>query len=236
MTSEDTTQSIIHAVGRRYLVAAAGTIILSMSTLADLTAGGRAVCVPIPALHRFSPQEYRQLPSSGLLREDARVELLDGWIIDMPPIGPSHSFGVENSRTVLARLSPAGWHIRTQQPVSLKASEPQPDLAMVRGSLRTYAARHPRASEIGLLIEVSDPSLDIDRDLKLPIYAAADIVECWIVNVVDRQVEVHQRPRPATARRPARYARRRVVGEGGSIALALDGKTLGQVPVAAFFA
>jgi Uma2 family endonuclease len=183
-----------------------------------------------PALHRFTVDEYRRL-----LAEDARVELLDGWVFDMPPIGPSHSFGVENGRDALATLLSAGWHLRTQQPVALGTSEPQPDLAIVRGTRGDYVRRHPGASDIGLLVEVSESSLELDRGLKRAVYAAAGITEYWIVSVIERRVEVFQRPRGPTVRRPAGYGRRRVVGGGKSLPLVLDGRAAGQLPVNVFF-
>jgi Uma2 family endonuclease len=107
---------------------------------------------------------------------------------------PPHAAAVENVRELLREMLPAGWHVRSQQPVTLTASEPEPDAAVVQGHRHDYNARHPGAAEVGLVVEVADSSLATDRGLKARLYAEAGIEIYWIVNLVDRCIEVHTSP------------------------------------------
>jgi Uma2 family endonuclease len=118
-----------------------------------------------------------------------------------------------------------------QSPITFERSEPEPDLAVVRGSHADYKRRHPRPSEVGLLIETSDSSLALDRTDKRPIYADARIPCYWIINLVDRQVEVYSEPLPATDAAPARYAQQAMFGENDKAPLVLDGRTILEIAV-----
>jgi Uma2 family endonuclease len=180
-------------------------------------------------LHRFTVEEYRALPAAGLLPPDARVELLEGVIVDMTPIGPLHSFSVEDFRAVLNGLVPKGWHVRAQQPITLGDSEPQPDVTVVRGERWDYLNRHPGVNDVGLVVEVADTSLATDRRVKSRIYAAAGIPEYWIVHLVKRQVEVLRHPYPAKGRKPAGYHESIVVSRRGGLTLVLDGIERGRI-------
>jgi Uma2 family endonuclease len=160
------------------------------------------------------------------------VELLEGIIVDMIPILAPHSYSVERTRKHLDRMAPAGWIVRPQHPVNLAASEPQPDVAVVRGDDADFAQRHPQAAEIGLLVEVSDATLRRDRGAKCELYAAAGVPEYWIVNLVDRQVEVYNDPHSARGSTAARYRSRHIVRPGGAVPFRLDGKILGEIAVA----
>jgi Uma2 family endonuclease len=187
-------------------------------------------------LHRFTIEEYRALPAAGLLAPDARVELLEGVIVDMTPIGPLHCLVVEEFRIALEGLVPHGWHVRTQYPISIGESEPQPDVGVVRGSRRDYGDRHPGSSEIGLVVEVADTSLMTDRNLKIRVYAGAGIPEYWIVHVAKRQVEVLREPYPAKGKKPAGYRQTSVLSARGKLPLILDGVEVGRIELASVFA
>jgi Uma2 family endonuclease len=148
-----------------------------------------------PAKHRFSVTEYYRMAETGVLRPDARVELLDGQIIDMSPIGPFHG-GVTNYLTTFFVAAANGrWVTSVQNPVRLDAhSEPQPDLMLLKPSADFYRKRHPRPEDVFLLVEISDTTLERDQEDKLPVYARAGIAEVWIVNLNDLTIEVYSQP------------------------------------------
>lgn len=145
--------------------------------------------------HRFTVDEYYRMAEVGLIPRGARVELLDGQIVDMMPIGPFHSGVVNRLNALFLRINPGGWMVVPQNPVQLSAnSEPQPDLMLVKSRPDFYTRSHPCPDDVFLVIEVSDSSLDFDRSEKLPIYGKAGIAELWIVNLQDRQIEVYRDP------------------------------------------
>ena len=144
---------------------------------------------------RFTVEEYHRLAEVGVLHEDDRVELLNGVIVNMRPIGPFHGGSVNRLNRLFEQLSRARWVTSVQNPVHLgEHEEPQPDLLLLRPRDDFYISGHPRAEDVFLLIEVSDSTLLIDREDKLPIYAAAGICEVWIVNLPERVIEVYTHP------------------------------------------
>jgi Uma2 family endonuclease len=148
--------------------------------------------------HRFTTEDYHRLIETGILNEDDRVELLNGQINDMMPIGPFHGGCVKWLAEAFQSLSRKRWITSTHDPIDLgEHDEPQPDLALLRPKADFYRNAHPTAPDIFLVIEVSDSSLLIDRDEKLPIYARSGIPEVWIVNVPEKIVEVYRQPTPA---------------------------------------
>ena len=151
--------------------------------------------MPAQAKHRFSVSEYHRMAETGVLRPDARVELLSGEIIDMSPIGPFHGGVVNYLTEVLTTLARGRWMTSVQNPLHLDDhSEPQPDLMLLRPATDYYRRRHPQSADVFLLIEVSDTSIGIDREDKLPAYGRAGIGEVWIVNLTDLTVEVYRQP------------------------------------------
>ncbi len=164
-------------------------------------------------LHRFSVKDYYRMAETGVLRRGARVELLDGRIIDMSPIGPSHA-GVVIRLTRLFNCFPhAGWLLAVQNPVRLDdCTEPQPDLMLLKPMADDYRSRHPTPEDVFLLIEVSDSTLETDREEKLPVYGRAGIAEVWIVNLVNGTLEVYRKPHSSG------YAPVQILREGDRIA------------------
>lgn len=135
------------------------------------------------------------MAETGVLPPDARVELLDGRIIDMSPIGPFHGGVTNYLNEVFAVAAKGRWITAVQNPVRLDdLSEPQPDLMLLKPTPDFYRRRHPQAQDVYLLIEVSDTTLALDREEKLPIYGRAGIVEVWIVNLVDQTIEIYSQP------------------------------------------
>lgn len=135
------------------------------------------------------------MAETGVLHPDARVELLDGQIIDMSPIGPFHG-GVTNQLNAIFTAAAGGrWVTAVQNPVHLDDhSEPQPDLVLLRPSPDFYRKRHPRSEDVFLLVEVSDASLKTDREEKLPVYGRAGVAEVWIVDLTNLTLEVYREP------------------------------------------
>jgi len=145
--------------------------------------------------HRFTVQDYYRMAETGVLRPDARVELLDGRIIDMSPIGPFHG-GLVNRLSRFFILRAKGlWTASTQNPLRLNDySEPEPDIMLLKPAADDYTSRHPEPKEVFLLVEVADRTLDYDREQKLPAYGRAGVPEVWIVNLIEQTIEVYREP------------------------------------------
>jgi Uma2 family endonuclease len=143
--------------------------------------------------HRFTVDDYHRMAGAGILGEDSRVELIRGRIVDMAPINAPH-LGMVNRLTRLLPIVLAGrGMLSVQNPVRLDdGSEPEPDVAVLRPRADDYETATPRASDVLLIIEVADTSLVEDREVKGPLYAESGIPEYWIVNLVDRVVEVYR--------------------------------------------
>lgn len=147
-----------------------------------------------PTRRRFTVEEYCAMAEAGILAEDERVELLDGEIFVMPPIGEPHEFGTDLfNRELTHRLYDRAL-VRVQNSIRLNDyGLPEPDIAIVRFR-NDYHRNRPTPADVLLVIEVADSSLRRDRELKLPHYAAAGIPEVWIANVPARQVEAFHDP------------------------------------------
>ncbi len=135
------------------------------------------------------------MAETGVLRADARVELLDGRIIDMSPIGPFHGSITKYLIELFTTAAKKRWITAVQDPVRLDDhSEPQPDLMLLKPLADFYRKRHPQPEDVFLLVEVSDTTLTTDRDDKIPAYGHAGIGEVWIVNLADLTIEVYREP------------------------------------------
>lgn len=146
---------------------------------------------------RFTVDEYYRMAASGILHEDDRVELIDGEIIEMSPIGKHHASCVKRLNVLLIRMLGQRAIIGVQDPLQLSNySEPQPDITVLKFRDDYYAERHPTPEDTLLLIEVADTTLGYDRGVKLPMYAATGVPEAWIVNLSDDVVEVYRQPGP----------------------------------------
>jgi len=151
--------------------------------------------MPVLTAHRFTAGEYYRMAETGLLAPNARVELLDGQIIDMSPIGPLHGGLTKRLNQFFSRTAKGRWVVAVQDPLHLdEHSEPQPDLMLLKPAPGDYTDRHPAPKDVFLIIEVSDTSLHYDREEKLPAYARAGITEVWIVNALEKNIEVHREP------------------------------------------
>ena len=149
------------------------------------------------AKHQFSVADYHEMLDRGILTVRDRVELIRGEVVEKMPFGSLHIACVD--RLTLLLILAVGKQAITsvQNPIVLADSEPEPDLVLKRPRADFYAADKVRPVDVLLAIEVSDSSLDFDRDVKGPLYAESGIVEYWIVNLIESCLEVHRRPSPA---------------------------------------
>ena len=154
------------------------------------------VFLPAERLRRFSIAEYHKMGEVGILEEYERVELIDGVITKMAPIGSRHAACVNKlSRFFFSILPTEDATIAVQNPIILDdGTEPEPDTALLKPRDDAYASGHPRPSDVLLIVEVADTSVDYDLAVKLPRYAAAGIPEVWLVNIPDQKIEVHKMP------------------------------------------
>ncbi len=152
---------------------------------------------------RMSVQRYHQLIQAGAFTEHDEVELLDGVVTEKMSKNPPHRISTRQCDLAFSRVVPVGWHVQNQEPVTLQNSEPEPDVAIVRGQLHDYACRHPAPADVALVVEVADTTLLTDR-FKAQLYASAGIPVYWIVNLSERVIEVQQDPTPPDG--PTHYA------------------------------
>ncbi len=143
----------------------------------------------------FTADEFHRMAETGVLREDDRVELVDGEIVQMTPIGSPHAACVDRLMVLLQRWVEGRGILRVQGPIRLDAhSEPLPDLSVLRPRADFYASAHPMPSDILLVVEVADTSFRYDRDIKVPLYARASIAETWLVDLLNERVEIFTQP------------------------------------------
>lgn len=160
----------------------------------------------------FNVDEYYRMLDVGVLTRDDRVELIDGEIIEMNPIGSRHAACVTRVGELLTGLFMKAVIVRIQNPVRLNEySEPEPDIALLKRKADFYAEGHPSPSDVLLIIEVADSSLDYDKKIKLPLYARAGIPEVWIEDLVWDRIETYSQPANGT------YQNIRIAERGDSI-------------------
>jgi Uma2 family endonuclease len=182
-----------------------------------------------PEPYRLTVEQYERLGAAGVLTEDDRVELLDGILVRKLTKGEPHSFSCTELRRPVEKLMPRGWYLRLDSPVRIPGfDEPEPDLAVVRGSARRYVRlkRPPLPSEVALAIEIAESSLLRDRTEKMQAYARGRIPTYWIVNLLDRKVEIYTRPRGA------RYLACELFGPGQDAPVVIAGTCVGTIVVA----
>ena len=162
-----------------------------------------------PRPHRLTVDDYYRMAEVGLLSPEARVELIEGGIVDMAPIGSRHAAAVDLLAERFIRAVAGAAVVRIQGPIRLsRSSELQPDLAVLRPRADRYANSHPTAADVLLLVEVSDTTLQFDRDVKSALYARHAIPELWIVDLKHSELQIFREPRREG------YADRSVVGAG----------------------
>jgi Uma2 family endonuclease len=196
-----------------------------------------ATSPPVPApefmenagFRQFTVDEYHQMIKAGILIDGEPIELLEGWMVKKMAHGTPHDCTLDLLEGELLRVLPATWFARSQRAVTLSDSEPEPDIAIVRSPRNRYKITHTVPDDIALLIEVSDSSLRLDRIGKGRIYSRAGIPVYWVVNVVDKVIEVYTQP--GGTGESAAYTKRDDFAIGTTVPVVLDGNTVGTIAV-----
>ncbi len=183
------------------------------------------------ALYRFSVEKYEAMIRSGVFTNRDRLELIDGYLVPKMTKYPAHTVSSQLCRVRLDRILPPRWHLRIEGPIRIpsRSSMPEPDLAVTRGEIRDYTARDPEPADVALVIEVADASLDDDRNVMSRIYGGGGVTLYWIVNLVDRQVEVYSDPSGSSE--PVGYRHCEVYRPGQEIPLVIEATEVGRIPV-----
>jgi Uma2 family endonuclease len=148
-----------------------------------------------PRLYRFTVAQYDRMVQDGTIGENERVELIDGLLVTKMGKNPPHVFAGKVGLKRLERIVSPGWHVGKEDPVVVSEwAKPEPDLSVVRGTEKEYLGRSVAAADVALLVEIAESSLATDRSDMAKIYARAKIPVYWIVNLLNRQVEVYMRP------------------------------------------
>lgn len=148
--------------------------------------------------HRYTVDDYYRMAEVGILAPDARVELIDGEVVEMPPIGAPHASVVTELQNLLIEAVGRRAVVRVQNPVRLdRHNEPEPDIALVRSSARKYRETHPSPEDVLLLVEVADSSLRFDRDVKVGLYARCGIPEVWLLDLTSTRITRFRGPSDA---------------------------------------
>ncbi len=143
----------------------------------------------------FTTTEYHKLLENGFFTEDDRVELIDGEIITMSPIGPKHAGCVNKLNKMLNQIAGQVAIVAAQNPIWLNEySEPQPDISLLKYRNDFYMTNHPTPQDILIAIEVADSTLEGDRQIKIPKYAQAGISEAWLIDLVNDRIEIYALP------------------------------------------
>lgn len=186
----------------------------------------------IPADYTIAPltvEQYHAMARAGIFEEGAPIELLEGYSVEKTTKHPPHRVATQLVEVALPQVITPGYHVATQEPVTLEDSEPEPDVSVVRCDFRDYTERHPYAHETPPVVEVADATLERDHHAKRRTSARTGIPCYWIINLSDRIVEVYSAPSGPTAH-PI-YLHQRSYGENESAPVGIEGKQVGEIPV-----
>jgi len=148
-----------------------------------------------PQRHPISAEEYLRMGEAGVFAPEARLELIEGEIVEMAPIGSPHAGTVKLLNGLFARLAGGSAVVSVQDPLVVgERSVPQPDLALLKPRADSYTRSHPAAADVLLVVEVADTTLAFDLGTKMPLYARAGIAEAWAVDLRERAVRVFRDP------------------------------------------
>lgn len=165
-------------------------------------------------LAQINTDTYHAMVSAGIFSEDDKIELINGYLIKKMSIGSKHGSTVTRLARLLIKQLDEQAIVTIQNPITINEfSEPEPDIVVARQQDDFYASGHPTPKDILLLIEVADTSLTFDRNAKIPLYAAADIPEAWLVDLIANEITVFRKPEGAV------YQEREVFKTGQSIPL-----------------
>ena len=203
-----------------------------MSVVVDISLPVVEVAVPPAQEASFWPlsvERYHEMIRQGILTENDPVELWEGLLVRKMPKSRIHCATTELVARALVRVLPDGWHVESQESITLFGSEFEPDVAVVRGGVRDYLDRNPGGDDLGLVTEVSESTLRDDRGFKKWMYARAAVPVYWIVNLPDRQLEVYSDP-TGPAEKPD-YRNRQDVGMADQVPLVIEGREVARLSV-----
>ncbi|MBK8022338.1 MAG: Uma2 family endonuclease [Chloroflexi bacterium] len=178
-------------------------------------------------MFRLSLERYEAMMSASVLTESDHVELIRGHLVKKEGKDQAHILAMGLLVDWLYSIVPQGWFVSTENPVVIADSMPEPDVILVRGQRRDFGNRRFTPDTLELVVEVSDSSLEIDRNVKLSLYAEAGIPLYWIVNLRDHRVEVYTQPQRDT--KPAYYAALQIYGPAVRLPLTLDGAEIATI-------
>ena len=162
--------------------------------------------------HKLSIEDFHQMGRAGILRDDSRIELMEGDLIDMAPIGSFHASVVSTLSMFFARQVGEFAIVSTQNPVRLPPdSEPQPDIALLKPISDRYRSALPTAADVLLIIEVADTTAEYDREIKLPLYARHGVPEVWLIDLKGGMLEIYLEPGSKGYRKLLRPDRREAI-------------------------
>ncbi len=177
----------------------------------------------------FTVAQYLLMVKHGILTKNDKVELIEGRIVVKKPRNPPHEATLQRVLSLLMKSCPAEWMVRSQATLALAQSAPEPDVMVLRGPIDRYDQMHPKAADTLLVVEISDSTLRDDRHQKASLYADARIPFYWIINLVDRRVEVYSDP-TGPDHFPA-YRARHDVDENGTVVIPFPDGTKVELPV-----
>lgn len=183
-------------------------------------------------LHRFTVGQFQKMIAVGIFPPGERVELLRGLVLKKMTQNPPHAVALDLAQGLIRPRLPPAWFLREQKPIVAPHSLPEPDLSAVRGPATRYVKQHPRPTDIGLLIEVADTSLDYDRGEKGRVYAQAKVSVYWIINLLEPKIEVYTVPKGG---KQSGYQHRKDYSLDESVPLVIEGKEIATIPVRDFF-
>jgi len=220
-----------HALEEAHMAANPSTLLAEPSEIASAPPPARPHASPAPDAElfarrrRFSVDDYHRMAALGLIGPGERTELLDGEVVHKMPISSAHAGCVKRFNALLIRLVADRAIVGVQDPVRLDdRSEPEPDLSILRPRADAYGSAHPVPADILWLVEVADRSRQLDRAVKVPLYAAAGVPEVWLVDLAAGAVEVYRDPDAAGFRLMHRHGRGDVLRPAAleGVAIAVD--------------
>jgi Uma2 family endonuclease len=180
--------------------------------------------------HRISVDYYLKMIVAGVIPHDARVELLDGAVVDQMTKYPPHNFTARQVGILLKRILQGDWLISEEKSLNLgRFWRPEPDVAVIRGPNNRYRNNDPTAADVSLLVEVADSSYATDRGEKWRAYAAARIPIYWIVNLNQARIEVYNDP--IGRGKKASYRQATIFGIDDEVPIVVDGREVGRIAV-----
>lgn len=179
---------------------------------------------------QISRERYHELIDAGAFAGD-RVELIHGYLIRKMAVKPPHILVLQLLLRYLTRLveDNGNWHLSSQNPIATDDSEPEPDIAVIRGGILDYGERLPEGNDLGLVVEISATTLAYDQKVKTALYASVGIPQYWIVDVEGRQIELHTSPLALEER--AQYLNKTIYVETDNIPVQIEDELFGEIPV-----